>query len=294
VNQVLADSNLMEVEPYDVEGVRDLALMCGISLSEEASSAEVQEKLFPVWGAEKAFIENAPKVAAALKLDGEVIPSEEALTALRATETLYRWPLRNIRGVEAPAGSVIIIDRGAVANWMERGVLEGEHDREQFGLQIAARFLIASDRVCDKDSEADNQYDKSFKSKQGRCPREDELLPVIVKAVTGYEREVDVVAPNRAVQTKQLVELHPEIANGRVLISTNANATYVPLQIRRVIRELFGSFDENGDQFWFSQDAFPLATTPEQAADPYHYQRPLTVFSGLVRLINELCLLQGR
>jgi hypothetical protein len=294
VDQMLQSGNLMELDPYGLEGVRDLADMCGIPLSDEASSAEVQEKLFPVWGTERAFTENAPKVAAALKLDGQAVPSQEALSALRATRTLDRIPTRNYRDGFGPTGSVILVSRGAVANWMERGVREGQRGVD-FGLQPAAVFLIASNRLCDKpDSEVENPFVRVFHEQNGRYPSEAELLPIIVRHVTGYERRVEVNAPSQADQVKQLIELHPEIANGRVYIPTNANATYVPLQIRRVIREQYGSFDGDSSQFWFSQDWFPLATTPEEAANPYQYQRPLTVFSGLVRLINELCLLQGR
>ncbi|HVS79186.1 MAG TPA: hypothetical protein VHD84_02775 [Candidatus Saccharimonadales bacterium] len=290
----LSDANLMEIEPYDIDGVRPLAKMCGIELSREASSAEVQQKLFPVWGTETAFIENAPTVAAALKLEAGVIPDAEALYALKATGILDRIPLRNYKDTTPPAGSVIFVYRGAVANWMERGAREGDHSVTAHRLQPAATLLIASERFCQKDSELNNFYVKQFRSRHGRYPTEADLLPVIVKHFTGQEREVEVVEPNQAEQIRQLIKLHPEIASGRVYIPTNAVATYVPLQIRRVIREQFGSFDEKGDQFWFSQDGFRLATRPTDAENTAVYQRPLTAFSGLVRLVNELCLLQGR
>src|SRR5437868_10651361 len=109
---MLQVGNLMELDPYGLKGVRELADMCGIKLSTEASSAEVQTKLFPVWGTERAFVENASAVAAALQLDGTVIPSQEALDALRATRTLDRIELRNCRDGFAPIGSVILIDCG--------------------------------------------------------------------------------------------------------------------------------------------------------------------------------------
>lgn len=285
--------SLKDIEPYDIPGVRRLAQMCGIALSREASYGEVQERLFPIWGTERAFVENAPMVARALRLDGHTVPSREVLHALQETGTLDRIPLRNYRGKQGPTGSVAVIHRGAVANWMERSVREGKSVIELHGLQVATTRLVASERLCDTGSEVDNFFVKLFHDGHNRYPTEDELLPQIVFHVTGLD-SLKVVAPSQTEQVQSLIALSPALAHGGIYVPTNANATYVPLQIRRVIREQFGGFDEYGDQFWFSQDSLPLATTPEEAANPATYQRPLTVFSGLVRLINELCLLQGR
>lgn len=283
---VLQNDSLRAQAAFDLGGVRTLAQMCGVSLSDEATTESVQE-LFAIWGSEKEFIENSPTIAEALKLDGSTIPSEQALNALLATGTLDAIPMRSVRGAGKPNGPAVIIFTGGVANWMERRVREAERHID-FNFEPAAVFLVAGNRVCQKDTEVTNHFVVKYHEVHGRYPTEAELLPIIVRNITGWEREVEFNDLNQADQIRQLITNKPELAHGNIYVPTNANATFVALQIRRVIREQYGSFDEDGQQFWFSQDGFALATSPEQAADTAHYQRPLTVFSGLVRLLNEL------
>lgn len=288
---MLADKSLLAHDAYDLPGVRTLAGMCGIKLGGQSSQQEIQKKLFPLWGTERAFIENVPALAESLSPAGS-IPGPQVQNALLATGTLDAIPMRTVRKVSRPDGPVVFVFTGGVANWMQRRVEEGMRQIEA-GVTPAAVYLLAGDRACDKDSELSNPYVRAFKAGRGRLPTEAELLPFMVKEITGYEREVKYNALTQLEQFGAMAAELKELAHAGIYVPVNANATYIALQARRAIRDAWPSFDADGNQFWLSQDGFPLAGTEEQAADTTNYQRPLTVFSGLVRLINELHLLRA-
>lgn len=287
---LLHDGSLMAGDAYDLEGLRTLAAMCGVKLGASSDHQQIQQELFPLWGKEKPFIDNVQGIADALGLEGS-IPSGQAIDALLSTGTLDEIRMRNIHAQEVPTGAVTIILTGAVANWMERRVLEAKRYIDN-GLVVAGVYLIAGDRICSKDTEVSNPYVGQFHANENRYPTEAELLPIIVADILGYERQVDHNHLDQAEQIRMLIQEKKELAQGIIYGPFNANATYAALQMRRVIREVFPGFDADGSQFYFSQDGFAIAMTEEQATDTRNHQRPLTVFPALVRLVNELHLLK--
>lgn len=290
---MLASDSWFDSDPYDLVGARTLAARCGIELSSHASTAEVQEKVWPIWGSEAGFESAIPGLARALKLDGSSVPDAETLDGLQATGLLDAFGLRTVKGPHVPDRPMVYLLLGTTANWTPRRInlfLEVE-DSVPFG----GLFLLAnSQRQCTLKTEVDNPDVLRFQKKYGRVPNEAELLPALVSKMAGFHFGfVHVDAPNQASQIRQLITSLPVLAHGNLCIIANANATYIGLQVRRTIREVYPDFDRGCDQLYTMQDSFRLARTPEQAADPAHFQRPLTVFPGLVRMLAELCVLQG-
>ncbi len=275
--------------PYDlIPGLRDLAKASGIKLGPSPNDTEIQ-MLFDVWGSERAFVENVPVVAAALKLDGMAVPDQAVLDLLMITETLYELAIRSARGKHKGSFShkrfTVVVPTGT-ANWTKRRVhhLLAYYLGENFGIDCV--FALASERLCTLDTEVNNQLVKALSGNLGRPPTEAELLSTYL-AAADFNHEL-IVGGSVEEQVAKLVAVHPDITKSEVLVVTNANATYVPLAVRRFIKQVDPAFDRTRTQFWFTQDDFELARTPEEAADTDNYQRPLTVFSGLVRLVNEL------
>lgn len=275
-----------------IPGLRKLAEASGLKLGQTPNAAEIQ-RLYQLWGSETAFIEGAPAVAAALKLDGSTVPDEEILDLLQNTETLYELPIRSVRGKLMGGFKnrrfTVIVSAGT-ANWTKRRVrlLRDYWQGENFGIDRV--FALASDRPCTLGTEVNNQVVKLLGGSLGlgRVPTEtDVLLTYLAAAELDFELFTGKLLED---QFAALLAAYPDIAQGDVLMLTNANATYVALAGRRFIKEEAPTFDRNPrkPQFFFTQDEFELARTSEQAADTDNYQRPLTVFSGLVRLVNEL------
>lgn len=279
--------NIKDLNPYLIGGVRMLAKLCGVTLGDHPSATEIHNGLFPAWGNERA-------VAAALRLDG-VIPSQQVMRELKLNGMLNAIPVRNYIEPKMPAGSASVIIRGASANRMVRIAQEAGRQIE-YGLQPAGIYLVADGtRACDQDDEVNNPFVQTYHEQHGHYPTETELLPIIVKATMGVKRGiVDLDATSTTEQIKHLVVDRPALVQGSVYVPTVANATSESLEIRRTIRESWPSFDQDGSQFFFSQDGISLASTPEQAADAANYERPLAVFCELVRLVHELYLLQTR
>lgn len=277
------------LHPYDIPGVRRLAAISGVSLRINPSPEKLQQ-LFGVWGSQTAFIENAPEVARALQLDGANIPNEEVLDLLEGTGSQDGFNIRTLRDYVPPSGSLVAIATGATARWMEYRV-KLLVDLANSGHVIDKVFAVASDqRPCNLDSEVNHPAVQAL-TENGQPPVESDVLKKLLldaqftaEFVTGKNLE-----PNVA----ELMARHPELAHARICLPTNGNATYIPLAFRRFVRQAQPSFDDRFDQFWLVQRGIPLARTSEQAEDTMNYQRPLTAFSGLVRLMNELYLLQN-
>ena len=271
-----------------IPGLRKLAEATGLKLSRTPNANEIQQ-LFKIWGSEKAFIENAPAVAEALQLDGFTVPDRKILDLLWGTETLEEFPIRSVRGkLKGGLGkrTFIVVITAGTANWTKRRVqgLDLYYNGENFG--IARVYALASERSCTLDTEVDNILVKRLGGVFGRPPTEAELLGTYLDAADLAHEMI--VGGSLEEQVTKLVEAQPSITEMPLLVPTNANATYVPLAIRRFLKQADPRFDYGRDQFWFFQDEFPLAMTPEEAGDTDNYQRPLTVLSGLVRLVNEL------
>jgi hypothetical protein len=275
------------LHPYGLPRVRTLARLSGVSLGNNPTPSKIQQ-LFEVWGSQTAFIQNAPAVAQALSLEGSVLPNEEVLNLLDETGTLDEFGPRTLRNFVTPTGSLIAIVTGATVRWMEYRVKQVVALRNS-GYAIDKVFAVASDeRRCKQDSEVIHPVVQLL-TKDEQPPLEYEALEKLLR--NAQLPATFVVGPSLEANIGRLVDMDHNLAHARLYVPTNGNATYIPLAVRRFIRAAEPSFDDRFDQFWFSQRAVTLARTPEQAADPLHYQRPLTVFSGLVRLIYELYLL---
>jgi hypothetical protein len=280
-------------DPYDLVSARPLAERCGVELSTHASSEEVQEKLWPIWGSEAGFETAIPGVARSLKLDGSAMPDPEVLNELAATGLLDEFGFRTVMREGAPGRPMVYLLLGTTANWTPRRV--NLFLKVQDWVPFGGLFLLAnSGRQCTLKTEVDNPDVLALLQELGRVPTEDELLVTTTNKLTGRQFErVHIDASNQAAQIRQLITELPVLAHGNLCVIANANATYIALQVRRTIREMYPDFDRACDQLYTIQDGFPLARTPEEAADAAHFQRPLTVFPGLVRMLTELCALQG-
>ena len=269
--------------------VWELAAMCGMPLTRPTDD-EVKQ-LFDLWGNQREFEKNMPQIAAALKLDGREVPDEQVLNLLEATETLNRIAFRRVKGTDTPTnvGPVIVLFNGATVPWMERRLAELDRQAES-GLQVVYLIaLVDSNRVCQLETEVINPRVMAYHQKHGHYPTEEDMMEsVLQNSLSGLPYNIISSTGGLEGNVAAFATQYFEMEAVDIYVPTNANATYVPLAVRRVLRQSWPRFDVRRDQFWFSQDGFPLARTPEQAADPANYQRPMTVFSGLVRLVSEL------
>ncbi len=217
----------------------------------------------------------------------EPIPTLNEL--LVDTGTLRQMEIRTVRGPAIPDGTVSVIVTGGTTNWMQRRVAELKRQLRKHVIRVEMIFAFAGERVCDTDTDLANPLVNQWRDERGRYPREYELLEYILRQ-EGFERivvipggrvDLDIESFFAQPQWRELLQ-HP------VYMPINANALDRVLAVRYALRMVRSDFDGADPQFFFSVDGFPLASTPEEEADPAHFQRPATMFPALSKLIYEL------
>jgi hypothetical protein len=286
---MLQDGSLLASGPYDLPGVRTLAALGNFKL-ENPPTRENVKAFADMLGRKPVYGEDIPRLQEIYDApDG--IPGEQVMSSLHASGTLDEFGPRNIIGPTEPSGSVIVCVSGATINWMPRRV--NELLRRSQGWQIAKVYGLASDtRRCDSPTEKILPWAIEHFEQYGKYPFEHKILQRLLEEA-GFAPTI-VTAPTLEDQVPEMLRLSPEIANGVIYLPTNANATWVPLRFRRAVRKMYGSFDQRGEQFIFSQDGVSLAHTADQAKDTANHQRPLTVLPNIGRTVEELFLLQNQ
>ncbi len=280
--------SLIGLDPYELTGVRKLAELTGLELGLRPSKVSIQ-RVFDAWGTETAFEQNAPAVAQALKLDSGTVPDDEVLDLLDQTTTLDKIDIRSLDSHIQPTGSLVAIATGATVRWMEYRIRQMQQHVNN-GYSIDKVYAVANhNRPCSLPTEVNHPVIVALQEDLGQQPMEHHAMERLLTEAQ-FPAEF-ITGPSLEANIGTLMDRHPELAHARTYVPVNGNATYIALAVRRFIRQSQPSFDGGLDQFFFSQRTIPLARTPEQAVDTLHYQRPLTVFSGLARLMNELYLL---
>lgn len=284
---MLQDGNLMAGNPFDLGGVRTLAALADFQIEHPPTRQNVKA-FADMLGRKPVYGEDIPRLQEVFAApDG--IPSGQVMDAIQASGLLDQIQPRNVFKPYAPNGSVVVIVTGGTLGWMMRRVEELRNRTHDWVTGIV--FGLASNtRQCDTATETTYPIAQEYHQKTGEYPREGATLQKLLEDA-GFAPHM-VEAPNLEEQVRLLLNRAPMTANATIYVPTNANATWVPLRIRRVIRELYGSFDEDGTQFVFSQDDMALAGTPEQVQDTANYQRPLTVLPTIGRTVEEFFLLQ--
>ena len=281
------------VNPFDLEGVRELARLSGIKLRARSNELQIQQ-LFKLWGKETTFADNIANLPNALTADSK-IPSEEIRTLLLAPGTLDAQPLRTVYGPVAPGGQslpVFTVVTGGVINWMDLRCQQLDL-RATFGeVQVNGVVGLASaTRLCNTQTETDHPLVVDAAPKE--ITEADGLHALLRRLglASGF-----VMGPGQGNLESQVRQFFAGFTPQNVYVPANANALHIVLLVLRVLRELwgpqFGGMDSRF-QLYFSCQERPLATTMAQHDDPMGYQRPLTVPSGTVRLIHEMHLWQA-
>jgi hypothetical protein len=277
-----------------IEPMRYLLNATGVALPRNPSDEDLRE-LVRVWGNAKEFEKNSPAIAEALKLEGnaEAIPGKRMLKAMKATGLLDRFGIRTIHGPAKPSQRVVVMLRGSIANWTQKAVEEFLFHVSNGNISVATVVMLAGNRPCGQPTELTNEFVQSYMSShKGRIPTEEELLLWIFREKTGHKSRLHFGSLNREDQVRAHFEARPSLAQGLIYVPGNAPSLVGDgLQIRRIIRVIFPNFDQNGDQYYVSQQGGLLAETPQQARNAFKYQRPLTFFSALARAYRELVLL---
>lgn len=275
-------------DPFGIPGVRELAKLSGITLAAESNDAQIQQ-LFKVWGSQKAFANNIGQLPNALTADGK-IPNAQVRQLLLDTGTLDAQPLRTIHGPvtyrQMPVRAKGLVTGGMI-NWMDLRCKELGQQHSSFALNLDAGVLALADmsRFCTTETEVDHPTVVRLGS---RRITESEAMALWFKEQDPlYDFDV---RPGEGSLEDQLLAAFCEVEPQSVYVATNANALHIPMLVRRVLRELWGpQFDGDPScQLYFSCQARSLATNMAQHDDPAGFQRPLTVPSGLVRLIHEM------
>lgn len=286
---MLPDGSLSGLNPYEaIPAIRTIAEELGITLGHEPTPQEVQGTLFPMMGKGKSYVDNAE----GLDIGDEIYANSRLMDALASL--IKPIPLRSVHSeLGVHDEKFVMLLTGATANWMERRVLESRR-----WAQPAAAYIAAANQPVIDNADSPNSYVKKYKKAYGKAatPQEYQLLSRIWRSVTRSEPD-DVAAVSRNLDDNlvALLAKHPHIADATVYVPTNAGAVNIALQVRRKLREICPGFDSdpNKPKFYFSSDGFVLAKTPEQAAKPAQYQRPLTLLSYVPRIVNELMLLES-
>lgn len=284
---MLQDGNLLAGDPFDLGGVRTLAALANFQIEYPPSKQNVQA-FADMLGRKPVYGEDIPRLQEVFDApDG--IPGGQVMDAIRASGLLDQIHPRNVFKPYVPNGSVVVIVTGGTLGWMMRRV-EELRNRTHDWVTGMVFGLASGTRQCDTMTETGYPLAREYHQITGEYPREGTALQKLLEDAGFAPRMVE--APNLEQQVRLLLDRSPMTANATIYAPTNANATWVPLRIRRVIRESYGSFDEDGTQFVFSQDGVALAGSPEQARDTANYQRPLTVLPAIGRTVEELFLLQ--
>jgi hypothetical protein len=287
--------------PLDIPGIRQLAGLSKVVPHSEFTAEQIQQ-LFKAWGNNAAFAQNVAGLRTWFDAPGD-IPNQNVLDLLQATGMLERQPLRTVYGpVTAPIQPLVLLT-GATTNWMQRRIAEMDAVYKQGMVTPRAVMGLASTvRLCNLPTEINHPLVKGLSNAlhEQRTPTEAEMLQDLFSHSVPLERKA--VKPYNTTKLEQLVEAFALWLVGTneyptdVYVPINANALNVVLAVRRVLRkrEVWGpEFDAPDGQYklYFSQDSCQLATNAQELANAAEFQNPLTMFSGLVRLIREMYLL---
>lgn len=282
----------------DTPNLRAIAAYLGIPLSENPTEEEIQEQLFGKLGKGKVYGDNAERLADTLGTSLEGNLDDEFLDLLEGSGLLNELPVRSVHGQDDPAGPVHVIIAGGTVNWMRRRVRLLSNLRDCGVVRVAEVIPIAGPRLCDTATEKDLPFVRGLMEGEDDYPTESQVLYAMLQQCgfaqsMRWDRDNDPnFSPDLDVNVTAFAQSYARLRRLDILLITNAAALNQALQVRRLVRGVYPDFDRPDDpQFFFAQDGFRLARTPDQAKNTVRYQRPRTFLSCFPRLTHELYLL---
>ncbi|HET9411993.1 MAG TPA: hypothetical protein VFO38_04040 [Candidatus Saccharimonadales bacterium] len=279
-----------------IPGFRNLAELTGHTLPDAPSAGDLDD-IYDAWGKGKLFGDNTQQMIDEFDL-GDVIPHQQVLDLLVGTLTLDKIPLRTLKQpVLHVHGSADVLLTGGTANLMQRrlDLLQSCRGRS---VNVGKIYVLASStRRCSTDTEVGHALVKRLKAKNGLYPTEIEFYQALLKQHKLDPRSNPPVEfqPGGTSLEPMLQEFamryRCENSVG-LFVPCSANSLYVALMVLRIMHATHPTFGTTGGNLWFAQERIDLATTQDAYDRPAKYQRPLNVFSGLIRLAIELHKLQ--
>jgi hypothetical protein len=324
---MLPTGSWVGLDPREILGLDMILGVHGIKFPKTMGPDWIQHNMFDVLGAgKKVYGDSMSGIDEAL-----IYANSGYLDAMQSL--LWRIPLRSIYGEGGPKGPVFGLLTAGTVNWELRRVLEHllqKLGRELFiefvkiqgvnwtdpsmpklfvelleqsgeevhgGLEIIEAFALGGPRLTVDKAGNPNPYIKWYKGLVGVLPSEIAMLARIFLELTGAPFGDDHIvtgSDNLDDLVKKFALGHKELAESQIYVPLNAGAADKALQIRAVLREVWGKeFDADADnpQLYFSVEGFRIARNATDGANPAEWQRPWTFMSYIARIVKQTYLL---
>lgn len=246
---------------------------------DEGPSSEPLGKLVGAIGAKKTLRENEKGAKAWLS---QQTGSEEAALN-QAADWLERSSIQQALNRSlwtphiTPESDTPVIITGAVANWQDRtAALVAKMSPRQV-------FLASGTRNMNTPTEMANPNVLSYEYTNGVLPAEHGYAFTFVKPIleeAGHVvQDIQYVTESGDQIADGFVMRHPELLEGQIIFARVANAgIQLAVQFRNAARKVQPDFDSDpaSPQVFVLTDRFPIARTPQQAANAPEFQNPFT------------------
>lgn len=279
-----------------IPGFRTLVQITGHTLP-DTPSADDLDAIYDAWGKGKLFGDNTQQMIDEFDL-GDVIPHQQVLDLLEGTRTLDKISLRTLeQPVLRVYGNADALLTGGTANLMQRrfDLLQSCRGRS---VDVGKIYVLASStRRCSTDTEVGHALVKKLLAKNGQYPTEIEFYQALLKRhKLGPQSNPPVEFQPGGTSLEPMLQefaMRYRCENSvGLFVPCSANSLYIALVVLRIMHGTHATFGTTGGNLWFAQESIDLATTQDAYDRPAKYQRPLNMFSGLIRLAIELHKLQ--
>jgi hypothetical protein len=292
-----------------------VARVLGLKLSPAPNRSELN-CLLDFLGSVPLIRRYAPDAAASLALDGRTHPDLELLDLIEGTGVLGYFPARTILGRGKPVGSVNGLLIGSLVPDMRGQIRLLSGLKKAQGVSVDNVYALANNRDCTALElldplvrEVQTEEDLAREHLVLQLMMEREGLDWTGHHVLSIMQELESprdVADNvlRLVSPQDTLTVDDRIvpssrnilATGKFFVPSSHGRLWRPLLVRRVIRQVWRSFDARVDQMWTAQYMTRLARRPEHLCSPQHvssghWTAPLDLIPALVHLVRELYLL---
>lgn len=285
--------------PYDIDGVREIAHSVGLELKREPTDEEVQQ-MFSLMGIGHVFRENIR----GFSLAARQMSQQSIAKFILSSGITSPMRLRTVEGVVSENSLDIehAVGTEGTAPWMDRRIsyIRQLHER---GVKIGSVLLAASERQLDTPTEVAYPSVVQLYKDLGRVPTAADYMERVsapALAAAGLAIKGVVTLPAEQQQTNgnvrhtsakdlaaEMATRYPEIADGKLLLAQNAPATWTFWSFLQEFNAHLGTGANPYDgrrQFLFGGNGVLLAQNQSEL-DSRLFQNTWTAASAIPRFV---------